>query len=83
MGQGICPSVSGHTVLEPELINEKHLKYKSAPYSYITDDMKRLMPTADCEEFLKQLSSYYNNVPYHNVTHAFDVMLVTNLSNAR
>jgi len=46
MGHSLCPTVPNNSSeLDPELIPQNHLKYKTEPYRYILEAMQSLPST--------------------------------------
>lgn len=68
-------------VLDLALIGQEFSPYQHCPEVYLIERIQRCNPWPEKSEahilgFLKSISGLYKAIPYHNITHAFDVMTV-------
>jgi len=69
--------------LDMKLIEKKYITYQSRPELYLLSKIEKHNPwpqhnLGHIQIFLEQITALYNSIPYHNITHAFDVMVVLN-----
>ena len=67
--------------IDVRLVGDQYTPYRFAPENYLLEIIRTNNPWPQYKEekiikFLRRICSMYNPIPYHNLTHGFDVMVV-------